>query len=81
MTAIGTPRPRQPAKRASGSYLVTRGDGRRRQQSAFSCNGCSDVTDLRPACGCRIDAMQFARLLGPGATVIRGEAAVFLVPA
>jgi hypothetical protein len=74
------PGPRATVIRSRGSYQVVHGTGRRRQEARFGCVACSDVSITDPRCRCRAAAVSHARLLGSGATVIRGEAAIHLEP-
>lgn len=55
---------------APSAWLVTRGTGRRQQGAVFGCDLCSIG-----GCNCEREARAFARLLGDGATIVRGGVA------
>ncbi len=55
---------------STGSYVVTRGTGRRQLRAEFGCALCP-ITVALPGCACRSDAVAYARLLGDGAEVSR----------
>lgn len=55
---------------STGSYVVTRGTGRRQLRAEFGCDRCPVKVAL-PACRCRTAAVAHARLLGEGAVVER----------